>query len=116
VLQPVPSGATVFSEENILRDSLGIKEQPDKRISQVWTYFAQVNPLEDQEDPSNYLSVAATIDGEAETDYGASSIAKIFSRWIAFGGRSIALNLNDIRLSQYRDPPRRFNRALPLRQ
>src|SRR5262249_11816229 len=62
-----------------------------------------------QDDPDNYRSVAATVDLQAETDYGSSAIKKIFSRWIPFGGRNVADRANELYLSRYRDPPRRFN-------
>lgn len=108
VLRSVPATADTFSQEtNLLRGSLQISEQPEKRISDVWTYFDQRNPCEPlQED--NFKSIAVTTDLQRATDYGSPAIKKILSRWIPNGGRSIALRLNDIQLARYKDPPRRF--------
>jgi hypothetical protein len=95
-----------FNETNTEAKSIRISDQPDKRRSEVWTYFAQKNPLTSLDDEANYRSVAATADLQAESDYGSPNIQKVFSRWIGVGGRAIALRLNDLILSRYRDPPR----------
>ena len=108
VLRPVASTAATFDENNIIRGSLTSEEQPETRISRVWTWFAQNNPLEGQDDPSNYLSSAEIIETDAEFDYEGIITKKIFSRWIASGGRSVAEALNSRLLARYRDPPRKF--------
>jgi len=109
VIRPISTDADTFDRNNILSETTHTREQPNERISQVWRYFAKRNPLEGQNDPDNYRSVAVTIDADAEADYGSSAIHKIYSRWIPFGGRSIATKANALFLSRYRDPPRRFN-------
>ena len=100
-----------FTPENFLAGSLNSKEQPQRRLSQVWTYYAQRNPLEGQTDPDNYRSTEALVELQAETDYGTPAIKRIFSRWIPPGGRSVASRLNDIQIGRFRDPPRRFTFA-----
>lgn len=108
VLRSVPATADTFTHDtNILEGTLQITEQPDKRISEVWTYFDQRNPCEPLQD-DNFKSIAVTTDLQRATDYGAAAIKKILSRWIPNGGRSIALRLNDVQLARYKDPPRRF--------
>jgi hypothetical protein len=109
VLRAISTEAALFTQSNVLEGSLKIKDQPGTRISQVWTYFGQRNPLESVDEPDNFRSVAVTADLEAETEYGGASIKKIFSRWIPFGGRQVALRLNDIQLGRFVDPPRHFN-------
>lgn len=108
VLRAIPTDVATFDEGRIGEGPLGIQDQPRKRISQVWTYFAQRNPLEPLDEPQNFRSVVATQDLAAEADYGGAAIKKIYSRWIPFGGRNVAQRLNQIQLAQYRDPPRRF--------
>jgi hypothetical protein len=112
VLRGITSDSTVLSEENVMRGSLRIAEQPEKRASQVWTFFSQRDPTKSLDDEDNYSSVAATISAQRETDYGAAAIRKIYSRWIPNGGRSIATRLNDIVLARFGDPPRRFELEL----
>lgn len=112
VLRAIPTTAATFSEENVLEGSLGIREQHTARLSQVFTYFGQRNPLEPIDQENNFRSSALTIDAEAELAYGQPAIKKIFSRWIPFGARTVALRLNNLQLSRFRDPPRRFNFSL----
>jgi hypothetical protein len=107
VIRKIPTDAETYTESSIMEGSLSIEEQPDSRITQVWTYFGQRNPLRPVDEADNYRSVAATVNLEAETDFGGASIKKIFSRWIPFGARSVALRLNDLILTRYATPPRR---------
>ena len=109
VLRAISTEAERFTEDNVIEASLNSKEQPDTRISEVWTYFGQRNPLEPVDRTDNYRSVAITADLVAEADYGSASIKKIFSRWIPFGGRTVASRLNDIQLGRFKDPPRSFS-------
>ena len=109
VLRTIATNAATFTARNTLKDTLKIQEQPDKRISQVWTYYAQRNPLEPVDEPDNFRSTLVTTDLDAETDYGSAAIKKIFSRWIPFGGQLVASRLNDLQLSRFVDPPRKFN-------
>jgi len=107
VLRSVPTTAALFDEHNILEGTTGITEQPDKRISEVWTFFDMRNPCEPLED-RNFKSVAVSVDLQRESDYGSSAIKKIMSRWIPNGGRAVALRLNEVQLARYKDPPRAF--------
>jgi len=108
VLRAISTTAAVFSEDNTMEGSLTIKEQPTTRISQVLTYFGQRDPLAPIDEERNFRSSALTIDGDAELAYRTSSIRKVYSRWIPFGARTVALRLNDLLLGRFRDPPRRF--------
>lgn len=108
VLRGIITDVDRFTEDNTLQETLEIREQPGKRISQVYTYFAKINPLLKQDELSNYRSTASLIDEEAEADYGTPAIKKIFSRWIPDLGRTVADRLNEIQIARYRDPPRRF--------
>ncbi len=108
VLREIPDDAARFDDETVLDGSLRIAEQPNNRLSQVWTYFAQINPLRSATEPDNFRSIAVTVDVEAETDYGSPAIKKIFSRWIPAGGRTVASRVNDIQLGRFRDAPRKF--------
>lgn len=113
VLRGIVTDAALFTPDNIIADggrpTLTVKEQPDKRISRVFTYFGQINPLKQLSDLDNYRSSSIVIDEEAEEDYGGPVIKKILSRWIpGVGGRTVADRLGAILLSRYRDPPRKL--------
>ena len=108
VLRQIGAEAVLIDEAVIIADSAGIKEQPEKRVSQVWTYFALINPLASLEETRNYRSTALTVDLQLQSNYGSPAVKKIFSRWIPQFGRSVALKLNDLVLGRYKNPPRRF--------
>lgn len=112
-LRPVTGGRVVNTDE-IVAGTFNFAEQPSKRVSEVWTYFALRNPLAKLDDPQNYRSVSVLIDPEAETEYGQQAIRKVYSRWIAIDNRSAADRLNTLLLSRYRDPPRKFSFDLSL--
>jgi hypothetical protein len=109
VLRPISTEAFMFTEDNVLEGSLQITEQPDTRISEVWTYFGQRDPLKPVEDTDNYRSSERLRDDVAEDEYGGPTIKKIYGRWIPQFGRVIAERVNAIQLGRFRDPPRRFN-------
>lgn len=108
VLKAVSTGAFTYDYDEIEAGTLALQEQPDKRISQVYTYFGQRNPLEPLEAETNYRAQLRTV-SDNEVDYGSPVIKKIFSRWIPQFGTAVASKLNDIILSRYKVPPRAFS-------
>jgi len=106
VLRDVDTKATTYNDDLIIQGSFSAKDQPEKRVSRVWTFYGQINPLEDLEDRRNYTSAVATISAESETNYGKPAIRKIYSRWIPTAGLDAATRLNDLILSRYSTPPR----------
>lgn len=111
-LRPVDSSAAQYNDDVILENSLSVTDQPDRRVSQVWTYFAMVNPLEDLDDPNNYKSAVATADPMASLDYEVPAYKIIYSRWIGQFNRPAASRLNTLLLSRYRDAPRKVQFSL----
>lgn len=109
VIREIAAEAAIFNDLNILEGSLTIEEQPDARLSQVWVYYGQRNPLEPLSRLDNYPSIEVTFDGDAEESYGSSLIHVLPTRWIALGGRSIASRTGQLILARYRDPPRKFS-------
>ena len=107
-LRPVVPGDELVTDHSLIGGTLRVTDQPSKRVSQVWTSFAQLNPLEDLDRQANFGSGVVTIDAQSEIDHGMPAIYKINSRWLAAGNRSGASRLNAQILSRYRDPPRSF--------
>lgn len=108
VLRQIDTTAALFDESVIVKDSLSIADQPTKRLSQVWTYFGQVNALKKVDDTDNYRSCAVVANLEREDDYGSPAIEKIYSRWIPEGGRAIAMRIGEILIGRFGRPPRKF--------
>jgi len=108
VLRQITTDARLFDERTWMEGTFNKAEQPDTRVSQVWTYFGQINPLEKRDDPANYRSTAISQDPNAAFIDQPAAIRKIYSRWIPALGRSTALRLNDIILGRFSTPPRKF--------
>jgi hypothetical protein len=109
VLREISTSSDIIGPEIIQRGSFQTREQPNKRVSQVWVHYGLRNPLLQLTDDASYRSIAVTFDADNEANYGSPAIKKIYSRWIATGGRTVATRLGDIILGRYKDPPRRFN-------
>lgn len=112
VLRSIPTDATLYDSETIMEGTLQVTEQPTKRLSQVWTYYGQVDPTQALTNLDNYRSAELTVDPSAEVDNGSPQIKTITSRWIPALGRSVAARLNAIQLGRFVAPPRRVNFAL----
>jgi len=114
VKQP-DSSAIVFDDDLIVAGSFDAKDNPRKRISQIWTAFGIIDPVSNIEESSNYRSHAVNIDSDAEhgNEYGQPRILKIFSRWIPQFGLSVAQDLNTRLLSRFRDIPRDIRFSVP---
>jgi len=99
----------MFDGDDVLEGSLQATDQPETRVSRVWTYFNQRNPLLNLDQLENFASSVQTFDSDSETNFGSQAIKKIFSRWIPTGGSATAQRVNDLIISRYKTPPRRFN-------
>lgn len=112
VLRALSSAAETFSEHEILAGSFSRSEQPNKRLSQVWVFYGQIDPTQSLDTADNYRSLRVIADLEAEANYGSAAIRKIYSRWIAQGGSSGAQRVGDLLLGRFTDPPRAYQFAL----
>ena len=91
--------------KNILAGTFELNAKPKERISQVWVFFGQRNPVEKLDDEQNYRRVRVRLDGDAESDlqYGERRIRKIYSRWIQTD--AVAIQTTVRLLSRFRDTP-----------
>ncbi|WP_294344684.1 hypothetical protein [Prosthecochloris sp.] len=93
-----------YDDDVIVSGSFDSKRQPDKRLSQVWTWYGLRNPLEPLDEGTNYRAAVSHVDTLAETLYGGQpAIKKIYSRWI--NTRPAGTDLCYKLLSRFRDPP-----------
>jgi hypothetical protein len=115
VLRALTETDAHYDDSLIRNGSFSRKEQPGKRISQVWTHFAQRNPIDGAEDKTNYASVEVVADLPNESNYGSPSIKTVYSRWIAAGGRSAATRTGELLIGRFADPPRLFSFSLQRR-
>lgn len=114
VLRQISASATVLDEKIYMLESLTIDEQPGKRVSRALTFFGLINPLEPIDKISNYRSAVLSIDPDAELKYGGGvpAIAKIYSRWIADGGLTVAAKVNELVLQRFGKAPMKITMEL----
>jgi hypothetical protein len=95
---------TVVDDAGWIADgSLALKRQVAKRVSQVWVYYGQINPVEDLDERRNYHS--RVVVSPTENLYATEGIVEIFSRWIPQFGRSAATQIGERRLAMFADAP-----------
>lgn len=109
VLRGVSTTSFLYDQPAVIRGSLSVAEQPDKRITQVWTYYGVRNPLQSLTEANNYRSTSAVIATETESENGEAVIKKIFGTWIPSFGRSTADRVNDLFINRFKTPPRAFS-------
>ena len=109
VVRGVVTDALTVNKSNYISGSFSIQEQPDKRVTQIWTYYAKYNPLLTDDKPENFRSCAVTIDATRESEYGTPAIRKMYCRWIPTNARNTALRVNDVIMGRYAVQPRLFS-------
>lgn len=108
VIKAVPIGASTIDESSVISRSFDVQDQPDKRVSQAWVYYAQNDPTKRLEDPDNYRQIALVQDADSEVLYGSRSIVKVFADGIPAGGSTAAGRAGALVVGRHQRPPRRF--------
>lgn len=109
VLRAILTDANLFDESNVMKGTFALQDQPDKRLSQVWVYFGQIDPTKRVEDPDNYRSCARVIDEDTEADFGAAAVKIIYANFIPQFARSTAERVGALVLARYKQAPRKFS-------
>ena len=112
VLRDIVKQPFVYNEDFILGDTFNQIDQPEKRISRAQIYYGQINPLEGQDDPSNYANSLLNVSLESEINHGSPAIRQIFSRWIPAVARPAADRVTRLILSRYAEPPKLYSFGL----
>jgi hypothetical protein len=99
-------------DDFFMSGSFSQKDQADKRVSRVWSYYGMINPLESSTDPKNFKNASVSVSLESEEDYGTPMVKKIFCRWISRFGRPAAEALNASILQRYVNAPRKIQFSL----
>ena len=96
----------IDDNNNIIAGTFSIRERPDRRVSQVWTHYQLINPVEDVHEARNYkvVDILADLDAESENQYGEKSVKRVFSRWL--DDRNVVLDFNTKTLNRFLDTPR----------
>lgn len=95
----------VNEQEHILLGSHSFHLDPNQRITELWVYYARIDPTKSLDDENNYAQARVKIDAPAEgiNQYNGVKVRRIFSRWL-----TNATHVNDVQtrmLARYRDTP-----------
>lgn len=112
VLRSIPTTAFEYNPANTIAGSFQVQEQPQKRVTEVWTYYGVRNPLEPLDQFDNYRSNAIERDLEAATAAGSAIVKKIFGTWIPALAADTALRTCQLQLGRFLNPPRRVTFAV----
>lgn len=110
-LRPVSPSAFVFDEDRL--SGFKAQEQPDKRVSESWTYYGLADPTNKLDKESNFQMAVLRVDADSSVDYPTPAFRKNLARWIASDNRPAAERLNAMILARFRDAPRRARFSLP---
>lgn len=94
---------------NNLKGSIKWRDLYGQLITQVWIYYAQIDPTEKLNEPKNYqvLDIFVAPDGEEGTDkYDQQRIKTIFSRWHTQLAAGSVQTLGNSILNRYKKVPR----------
>jgi hypothetical protein len=110
VLHPeIGNLATQINDLNhILADSVTVKEEPDRRLSQVWIHYVRRDPTKNLDEQNNYgrVYVDADLTAESADEYNESRVKEIFSRWFSTTNDGDAITLGARILARFRDNPK----------
>lgn len=99
---------------HLLKDSVAWTDRPDEQVTQIWVYYAQINPVEKLDDEKNYaaVEVVADLDAESAERYNTKRIRKVFSRWVGAGNAAAAVELAETLHQRFGNVPRAVSFAL----
>ena len=102
----------IDDESGVIGGTFEIEQNPEERVSQVWTLFSQIDPTEDVDEFDNYRRIRIFADARAESDdeYGEQRIRRVYARWLQGDAQAITVNRRII--ARYRDNPVRVRLAL----
>lgn len=72
----------VNDRDHTLADSISFADYPDEQVSQVWTYYGQIDPFGSVDDGRNYARINVRRDAQVEEDSGSTVIKRQYSRFL----------------------------------
>lgn len=104
---PIYENIPLITEaKNIIADSVTIKDDQARRVSQVWITWDMRDPTDKPTDSNNFsrARITANLDSELPIQYGEARIRQIFSRWLHTEAQ--VANVGTRLLNRYTRPPK----------
>lgn len=101
-------------EQNILEDSLSVKDLSDSRLNEVWVYYGVIDTTKNLTESANYkiIHVGSDPSDQSEVKSNDLRIKKIYSRWISDINGAAATELATRYIKRYGKSPREASFAL----
>jgi len=105
ILKPQPNAdvSTLTDDQHIVAGSVSVGRDSSQRVSQVWLYYGQRNPVEKLDAAGNFAVTDIDVAGDEETNYQAKAVRFIRSRWLHQADRAIAATIGARILNYYKD-------------
>lgn len=107
---PLVDGTALAIEQNanVIADSFAIEQKPEERITQIYVYWAQIDPTQAADDPANFARRRILTDTAAQSAerYGDSRIKIIFGRFFDEENDAATSVVATRTLERYRETPK----------
>jgi hypothetical protein len=103
-VSPNQSVGTLTDQNNLLADTVAVKDDPAQRVTQVWVWYAPDDWTEKEAWNYQYLYIQLDVDAEGIDKYDETKARIIRSRWIPSAALSIQLAGRTLTL--FKDNPR----------
>lgn len=112
-LRPPPEDApTLTYQGNLIKDSTGVRDMQDMRISTVIVNYGIIDPTKDLDESANYRASYVREDADSVTNYGQRAYRKINSRWISSDNKTAAVLMSARVGRRFSEAPRMLSFAL----
>lgn len=115
-LRRILTDAGRITPSNVDENTLTIREQPAKRLSEMMVNYGLRSPLHPLGEFTSYRESRFLRSAVAAADYGQPAFKEVFSRWIARFQTNTASRVGAIQIGRFRDPPRKFGPFTMFRQ
>nr|WP_170540985.1 hypothetical protein [Ruegeria arenilitoris] len=111
-VKPLTEQPRLLTEEDHILPGFAIRDFTDRRVSQVWFHFDQIDPTKGEKDEQNFRRVQDTRDPlmEAPEVFGDPAIRKVFARFIR--SQAVAQEAAGRILSRYKEGAREISFAV----
>jgi len=108
--RPLAHGETLLElsdSVHVIEKSLGAKDLPKQRITQVVFWHGQIDPTDSVTSGENYRRAhVASNDGGNANQHNQSRVVEIFSPWLGDGNDGVAYAISDRLSNRYENTPR----------
>ena len=110
IAPPRTAVKSVNDSDNVLRGTMKVEDDEEKRLTEVWVHFGIKDPTGEIDKISNYKKLEISLDPEKEStdQFGDVRVRNIFSRWMSESDKGLAVQLGGRLLARYAEMPKKI--------